>query len=431
MSSASPKTFRLFSTLSITTCVLAAATVAHAGDLHLLGAVPQAWATSCSDDGVVVGGYDTQSYWYWTAGTGVVQLLGTTIPPGSGVGGNANVTSDGRYMTVSTLQGAEPQKAEATLFDIQLSEYQSIGSWGYNCDIERSGAWGMSGDGHTVVGLAWEIGCAAKGFSWNSATNVMTSLPSVYFFKPTRANGVNDSGSVVAGWNDDYNGYRQAAVWVKNAAGAYVATAIAAAPPKGSTIAIKMREAQCVSGNGQWVYGIGKSTYNSGAMWRWSAATGVQPIPNSPASDIGYPTAANADGSRVLGFFGMMGGAGGFLWSADTGWSSVDQLAIDAGITIPDGWFLSMPLGMSQDCLTIVGTAWGPGGISSPFVLDLRASSQPCTADLNGDGLVDAADLTEILAQWGSIGGNGDLNGDGLVDAADLTIALSEWGPCL
>ena len=50
------------------------------------------------------------------------------------------------------------------------------------------------------------------------------------------------------------------------------------------------------------------------------------------------------------------------------------------------------------------------------------------TADLNGDGHVDAADLAALLARFGSAGPIGDLDGSGLVDAADLTILLNAWG---
>jgi hypothetical protein len=47
-------------------------------------------------------------------------------------------------------------------------------------------------------------------------------------------------------------------------------------------------------------------------------------------------------------------------------------------------------------------------------------------ADLNGDGVVGSADLTILLAAWGT-SGPGDLNGDGVVGSADLTILLSAW----
>ncbi|MFO0829423.1 MAG: laminin B domain-containing protein [Phycisphaerales bacterium] len=48
------------------------------------------------------------------------------------------------------------------------------------------------------------------------------------------------------------------------------------------------------------------------------------------------------------------------------------------------------------------------------------------TADLNGDGQVNAADLGILLGAWGTPG-PGDLDGDGVVSAADLAILLGAW----
>ena len=54
-----------------------------------------------------------------------------------------------------------------------------------------------------------------------------------------------------------------------------------------------------------------------------------------------------------------------------------------------------------------------------------------CPGDLNGDGLVDGADLTILLADWGLfVNSLADLNGDGLVDGADLSALLGDWGAC-
>ena len=47
--------------------------------------------------------------------------------------------------------------------------------------------------------------------------------------------------------------------------------------------------------------------------------------------------------------------------------------------------------------------------------------------DLNGDGLVNGADLGIMLAYWGSTGTDGDLNGDGDVDGGDLGLLLIAW----
>lgn len=54
----------------------------------------------------------------------------------------------------------------------------------------------------------------------------------------------------------------------------------------------------------------------------------------------------------------------------------------------------------------------------------------PCPSDLNGDAVVNGADLGTLLAAWGSANPAADLNGDGVVNGADLGILLSAWGSC-
>ncbi|MCA9285409.1 MAG: hypothetical protein KDA22_09355, partial [Phycisphaerales bacterium] len=50
----------------------------------------------------------------------------------------------------------------------------------------------------------------------------------------------------------------------------------------------------------------------------------------------------------------------------------------------------------------------------------------PPSSDLDGDGLVNGADLGILLGAWGTPG-PGDLNGDGVVDGADLGNLLADW----
>jgi hypothetical protein len=61
--------------------------------------------------------------------------------------------------------------------------------------------------------------------------------------------------------------------------------------------------------------------------------------------------------------------------------------------------------------------------------LKLESPNAPCSADLDGNHAVDAADLAAMLGQWGSAG-TADLNGSGLVDAGDLAVLLGAWGGC-
>ena len=57
-----------------------------------------------------------------------------------------------------------------------------------------------------------------------------------------------------------------------------------------------------------------------------------------------------------------------------------------------------------------------------------------CPADVNGDGAVNALDLTLILATWGTTCPwppcPQDCNGDGIVNVLDLLDVLAAWGPC-
>ncbi len=49
--------------------------------------------------------------------------------------------------------------------------------------------------------------------------------------------------------------------------------------------------------------------------------------------------------------------------------------------------------------------------------------------DLNGDGVVDGADLGMLLAQWGACPGcDADLDSNGVVDGSDLGTLLGNWG---
>ncbi|MEE2681177.1 MAG: glycoside hydrolase family 9 protein [Planctomycetota bacterium] len=55
-----------------------------------------------------------------------------------------------------------------------------------------------------------------------------------------------------------------------------------------------------------------------------------------------------------------------------------------------------------------------------------------CDGDVNNDGEINGADLTELLASWGPCSGScgGDLDQDGSVGGSDLARLLAGWGPC-
>ena len=52
----------------------------------------------------------------------------------------------------------------------------------------------------------------------------------------------------------------------------------------------------------------------------------------------------------------------------------------------------------------------------------------PCPADLNGDNIVNGADLTILLAAWDTAAQ--DITGDGIANGVDLGILIASWGAC-
>jgi hypothetical protein len=82
---------------------------------------------------------------------------------------------------------------------------------------------------------------------------------------------------------------------------------------------------------------------------------------------------------------------------------------------------------------TTLYNQWDLLGRSAPIEMDFQSLAlTPVVgpaADLNGDGVVDGADLAALLASWGPGSVPADLNGDGTVDGADLAILLASWTP--
>ena len=53
-----------------------------------------------------------------------------------------------------------------------------------------------------------------------------------------------------------------------------------------------------------------------------------------------------------------------------------------------------------------------------------------CRADVDCNGIIDAADLGLVLSAWGSIQAQYDIDGDGLVAGGDIGLLLGTWGVC-
>jgi uncharacterized membrane protein len=400
---------------------LAVASVAMAGgtqgSFQLLGAAGL-YPADASADGRVVTGYNTGSFWYWTAEGGIVSIGG--ISPNDGGAGTAGISDDGTRIGFTVINPANG-KTEGAYYDVATGQATLAGNFGFSCDLSGMSCWGLSGDGTTMVGLGWHNQCGARAFKQSAAGGLVdlgTSVPG----RSTRANGCDFDGNVVAGWQDLSSGFRQGAVW-QNGVQRLITTTSGAA----------VGEANAVSGDGNWVIGLGSSS-NNFLGWRWSQSTGYIALPASPIPTLprGFPTAISDDGTRIALFyrtgFPPATGGEGYLWVNGT-ITPLETVAAQAGIALTPDIRMALPLGMSADGYTIVGTARTASGIQG-FILDLPRPAPPCPADLNGDDEVGAQDLAALLSAWGTKSSDADLNGDGAVGAQDLAVLLSAWGAC-
>jgi len=393
---------------------LGSTALAGGGSFTLLG-VNGLFPSGVSTNGAVVAGYNTSQFWYWTSAQGLTFIGG--VSPNAGGAGSADISNSGTRIGYTVINPATG-KTEAAFYDIATGTSTSAGNFGFSCDASATSCWGMSGDGTTIVGLGWHNLCAARGFKY-SATGGLVDLGTLVSGFSSRANACSGNGSVIAGWQDTAL-ERQAAYW-KNGVEKLILTQTG--QPLG--------EAGVVSNDGNWILGLGSAS-NSNLAWRFSEQTGYLPLPATPIAGFrGYPTGISDDASRILMFyrtpFPPATAGEGYLW-INGALNSLETLAAAEGVAIPTGVRMALPLAISGDGYTIVGTARTPAGIQG-FVLDLPRPPS-CTADLTGDGAVSSADITVLLSAWGATGGPADLNGDGTVSSADITVLLSAWGTC-
>ncbi|MCA9284434.1 MAG: right-handed parallel beta-helix repeat-containing protein, partial [Phycisphaerales bacterium] len=177
--------------------------------------------------------------------------------------------------------------------------------------------------------------------------------------------------------------------------------------------------------------------------------TGTSAFPQTQQLRVLTPSTLDIGSSTVEGWTGSLGG---------TANSGDDPLFVD--IDGPDNIFgtadddthllpgspcidsadasalpVQVSLDLSGDPRYMDDPGTADSGLGTPSFLDRGCyefqgtSAPPCLADLDGDGLVDGADLGLLLANWGGAG-SGDLDGSGTIDGADLGLLLAAWGNC-
>ena len=114
----------------------------------------------------------------------------------------------------------------------------------------------------------------------------------------------------------------------------------------------------------------------------------------------------------------------GLAWGENIGWVNFDTAAslMQHGLHARYDW----------GARRVRGYAWGEnvGWINLDDATRFVAFGPSCPGDLNGDGVVNFADLNILLGAFGQSGAGipADINEDGVVNFADLNILLTAFG---
>lgn len=242
------------------------------------------------------------------------------------------------------------------------------------CGFDYAGAWDVSANGRSIVGLVWN-GCNAEAFRWDgSGAGIMTPLELLGASYPgstnppsNRASVISDDGSVAAGWAQTSIVDRWPAIWDADGSGSLLATTVFTDDNPGEILAI--------SADGKVVAG----TWGTDAFY-WSATSGVVNIgklPDALPFDNTYANAISRNGELIFGtcgspFFSL---PRPFVWTAAGGMQQLDSLAVAAGVTIPEGYTLTHVQAASGDGTVLLGVAYGPNFSTVTFVLTLPVSA--------------------------------------------------------
>lgn len=344
--------------------VLGATLTVQANDTPLMIELDRrsgAFAAGVSASGaVVVGTVDGGSGFYWMPTTGVISI--------GGVQTNA-VSRDGRTIVGTATGGGGILQAAIWK---RAAEWQLLGSFpnAVACGFELSSAYGTSGDGRVVVGLA-RNGCTfSHAFKWQESTG-MVDLGSSVAGRPSLAAGVSDDGRVAVGYQERADGTRQGARWVDlqqqlipNVTGAlaFVGTANAT-NHDGSIVVGRICRFGVESEQSAWMWSERDGT-------RCLAAPSLRP---SPGPVIQVTANGTSDDGRVIGGGQNVGGSNdsnAIIWINGTGTYLKDYLQAHGVPNAFQNWINTGEItDVSPDGRILVGWGAAIGGFRGYIVI--------------------------------------------------------------
>jgi uncharacterized membrane protein len=336
------------------------ASAAHAAvtfDYIFDGGYPLAVSTN----GTVIAGNDLNyTSFRWTQATGMVSLGRPMVVGG---GGTPDISADGTRIaySIGSLDDSYSTQGLWTLGYGWQELMPPTPPDGGMIDGSYGSAWGLSGDGNTVVGLYWRSGQGnrAHASKWTQATGVV-DLGGTTTGQASRANGVNYDGSVIAGWVETPQGNWRPAAWVNG-------SMVLLTEFDGVISVAGSGEARATSSNGDIIVGFSsdpESHQRAASMWRRTDGVfGPTEIlgwveGSQPEYGNNIPYAVSDDGNLVVGyctFDGTPFATTGFVWTPSTGVVDVNQWLADNGVLVDPNFTIQSLSAMTPDGTQIFG----------------------------------------------------------------------------
>lgn len=331
--------------------------------------IPLSWPVDLSPDGSVAALQDPSSftgdlYFYYPA-TGVLEFRTQVGSPLRDFATGLSATG-----TVSALHG-DPVQAG---FWTDRSEWTDlVPAYTRGCGADFAGAWDVSADGASIVGLVWN-GCGAEAFRWDGrGRGIMTPLERLGLPFPgsssppaNRATVIADDGVIAAGWAQTDMVDRWPAWWRADGTGEMLT----------GNAADQAGEVLSISHDGRVLAG----TWGGQAFY-WTQAGGtvlMGLLPGGdPFFDAAYANAVSADGKLIFGNSGnpFFTTPTAWVWTAKDGMRPLAPILEDAGLTLPPNYILTGIVASSTSGTRVLGTAMDGQGQTVTFVLTLPLSA--------------------------------------------------------
>jgi uncharacterized membrane protein len=334
----------------------------QAGTFNEVG-LPGGMLTGLSENGrIATGILGIESAWRWDMGRGSRLIAGARTVNGMSAWAQpiAGTMLDGNGDSVAAVFYSN----SAIVGPVMVGAFPGTAG-GFDGTV--SVAYDASDDG-TVVGLAYDETNNAIAFRWTQAdgmSRLAVNRPGSY----SRANAISSDGRVIAGWNDQVDGYRSGVIWIDGVPLDLV-----------DDLGDPIGEALAVSPDGRVVVGTG---YFGQEAWRWTAETGAQPIGFIGFFGEASGFAVSEDGNIVVGASGFGFNREAVVWTPATGMVLLADYLADQGVVVPAGWTLTTATAVSANGKVIAG--WGVNGPDfASFLVDLNEDATQATVTAHG-----------------------------------------------